>query len=177
MVSPATNHIAKKGQRGGRAWLFPLGVTAAYGIFFMRSPEKAARALETAGSVLEQAALPLALAFGMMFLLNRWVTPARVSALFGRHSGIKGMLLSTIAGVLSMGPVYAWYPFLNALRSKGATDFHLANFISNRAVKPVLLPLMIFYFGWTFTVILTALSLAGALLTAAVVSRMGRYRF
>ena len=174
-MTQAKKRCVKKGYKGDRAWIFPLSVAAVYPVLFALSPEKTFQALKTVGSVLGQAVLPLMLAFVMMFILNRWVTPARVSTLFGRNSGLKGASLSTMAGVLSMGPVYAWYPFLKALRNKGASDFHLANFISNRAVKPALLPLMIFYFGWTFSLILTALSLAGALLTAAVVSRMGRY--
>jgi len=72
-----------------------------------------------------------------------------------------------------MGPVYAWYPLLKGLRKRGISDFHLANFLSNRAIKPFLFPVMVFYFGWTFTLILNILLLMDSLLTAKIVSLMG----
>jgi len=49
--------------------------------------------------------------------------------------------------VISMGPIYAWYPLLKELRGKGATNSFIAVFLGNRAVKPFLLPIMISYFG------------------------------
>jgi uncharacterized membrane protein YraQ (UPF0718 family) len=69
-----------------------------------------------------------------------------------------------------MGPIYAWLPFLKALREKGASDFHLANFLSNRAVKPVFLPLLIVYFGWRFSLIFISLNMVGALFVALLVA-------
>jgi uncharacterized membrane protein YraQ (UPF0718 family) len=109
-----------------------------------------------------------------MFLLNLFISPAHVSKYLGHGTGPKGILLSSIAGIISMGPIFAWYPFLKTLKEKGASDFHLANFLANRAVKPVLLPLMITYFGWRFSLVFTIGCLACALLTAAAVGVFGR---
>ena len=157
-----------------RPWLFPIGVAVVYLILLGTTPDRTWIALQTSGKVMIQAILPLLLALIMMFLLNLWVTPAHVSRFLGHRTGVKGILLSSIAGIVSMGPIFAWYPFLKALREKGASDFHLANFLSNRAVKPVLLPLMIMYFGWRFSLIFTVLSIFSALLTAAIVSLQSR---
>jgi uncharacterized membrane protein YraQ (UPF0718 family) len=104
-----------------------------------------------------------------MFLLNLFISPAHVSKYLGHETGFKGTLFSAIAGIVSMGPVFAWYPFLKALKEKGASDFHLANFLANRAVKPVLLPLMIAYFGWRFSMVFTVCCMVFALLTAFAV--------
>jgi len=150
-------------------WGFLICMIGIYGVLLIATPDRALAALGASGRVLLQVALPLCVAFVVMFLLNLLVKPAHVSRLAGRGAGIKGVVLSTAAGILSMGPIYAWYPLLNALREKGASNFHLANFLSNRAVKPFLLPLMIFYFGWVFTLALTVLTVLGALLVAAVV--------
>ena len=163
-------HNAKPAaNRKHRQWLFPAGVIVVYLSIYFVAPDRTVNALLTSGNVLKQMALPLLFAFAMMVLLNLFITPAHVSRFLGSRAGIKGVLLSSVAGILSMGPVYAWLPFLAAIREKGASDFHLANFLSSRAVKPVLLPLMIGYFGWRFSLIFTVLNMAGALLVAAVV--------
>ncbi len=52
--------------------------------------------------------------------------------------------------------------------------FALANFLGNRAVKPFLLPVMVFYFGWVFTLVFTAFTVLGALLNAFIVERFSR---
>jgi uncharacterized membrane protein YraQ (UPF0718 family) len=178
----ATDDRAVRGRRRrwarfARTWGFLVFVTALYGVLLLVVSGRALAALEASGRILLQVALPLCVAFVVMFLLNLLVKPAHVSRLAGRGAGIKGVCLSTAAGVLSMGPIYAWYPLLKSLRDKGASDFHLANFLSNRAVKPFLLPLMVFYFGWVFTLALTVLTVLGALVVAAVVGLVaGRLR-
>ena len=153
-----------------RQWFFPLGMIAVYVVLYALAPDRAVKALMDSGTVLKQMVLPLLLAFVMMVVLNRFVRPAHVSRFLGGQAGIKGVLLSSVAGVLSMGPVVAWLPFLATIRAKGASDFHLANFLSSRAVKPVLLPVMIGYFGWRFSLIFTVLNMAGALVVAAAVA-------
>ena len=62
-----------------------------------------------------------------------------------------------------MGPIYAWYPLLKELRERGVSNSLIAIFLGNRAVKPLLLPVLISYFGWTYAVILTVLTMLGSL--------------
>lgn len=174
MKTDAGKEKRTKGSSRFRSWIFPVCVTGVYLILLIITPERAILALQSAGRILTQAGLPLLLAFLMMFLLNLFITPAHVSRFMGRRAGIRGILLSSSAGIISMGPVFAWYPLLKTLREKGATDFHLANFLSSRAVKPVMLPLMITFFGWRFSLIFTGISIVNAFLTAAVVSLANR---
>ena len=155
--------------RKRRQWFFPISLAAVYMVIYFIAPDHILKALMASGTVLKQMTLPLLLAFVMMIVLNLFITPSHVSRFLGRRAGITGVLLSSVAGILSMGPVVAWLPFLAAIREKNASDFHVANFLSSRAVKPVLLPLMIGYFGWRFSLIFTALNLVGALLVAAAV--------
>lgn len=159
-----------------RSWLFPLSVAAVYLVLYPAAPDRIVHALMNSGHVLIRIALPLSLAFVMMMILNWYVSPAQVTRYLGNRVGIKGVFLSSIAGLVSMGPVIAWLPFLAAIREKGASNFHLANFLTSRAVKPVLLPLMIGYFGWRFSLTLTALNMVGALLVAAAVALVCRDR-
>ena len=174
MKNTVTSGKTPQGILGFRPWIFPTCAAIVYLILLVVAPVRTWVALQAVGRILTQTALPLLLAFLMMFLLNLFITPAHVSRFMGRRAGIKGVFLSAVAGIVSMGPIFAWYPLLKALRDKGAVDFHLASFLSNRTVKPVMLPLMITYFGWRFSLIFTGVSIIGALLTAAVVSLTSR---
>lgn len=159
-----------------RSWIFPACVGGIYLILFLIVPDRTWVGIQAAGWVLIQAALPMLLAFGMMFLLNLFVTPVHVSKFLGSGVGIRSVLFSATAGIISMGPIFAWYPFLTSLRERGTSDFHLANFLSHRAVKPALLPMMILYFGWRFSLIFTVFCILSALVTASAVGLLGRYR-
>jgi len=153
-----------------RRWAFLLFVTAVYAVLLLAAPSRALAALRASSRVLLQVAIPLSVAFALMFLINLLMKPAHVACFMGSGAGLKGVVLSTAAGIFSMGPIYAWYPLLKSLREKGASVFHLANFLSNRAVKPYLLPLMVFYFGWVFALTLSVLTVLGSLLVATVVA-------
>ncbi len=171
-----TGHDAARSKikRKTRPWLFPIVVMSIYVVIYSVAPNQAIHALMESGHVLKQVILPLSLAFVMMVVLNWTISPSRVTRYLGSRAGVKGIFFSSVAGILSMGPVVAWIPFLVAIREKGASDFHLANFLSSRAVKPVLLPLMIGYFGWRFSLIFSLLNLVGALLVAAAVVTVGK---
>jgi len=71
-----------------------------------------------------------------------------------------GWLTAIVTGILSTGPVYAWYAVLHDLREKGMRTSLISVVLYNRAIKLPLLPLLIHYFGLTYTVVL-ALYLIG----------------
>lgn len=98
----------------------------------------------------------------VMVCLNLFIHPGSIVKFVGEKSGLRGALLAAAAGVVSMGPIYAWYPFLKEVRSKGAGYEPIAVFLNSRTVKPVLLPVMISYFGWVFTLMLTLFTILGA---------------
>ena len=122
-------------------------------------------AMRTSGNLLLTVSLPLALVFVIMFALNLFVKPAQIVGLFGKGLRIKGIVLSIVAGIISMGPIYAWYPLLKNLREEGAGTGPIAIFLYSRAVKPFLLPVMIAYFGWMYVVILTLLTVFASIAT------------
>ncbi len=153
-----------------RLWLFPLGVASLYGLGIMFAPESTYLALHKSGIIFRQLVWPIFLTIVMMVILNRFLSPAVVTRFLGQSAGIKSIFLSSLAGILSMGPVYAWYPLLKNLKNKGASQFHIANFIGNRSIKPVLLPVLVMSWGQYFTVLFVLTNLIGALLVAYVVS-------
>jgi uncharacterized membrane protein YraQ (UPF0718 family) len=159
--------------RAGGLWkmaIFPVVVVLLYVVLYLIMPARTGRALAASGQILVQVALPLCIAFVLMVVLNLFVKPAHVSRFLGTGAGLRGVAISTLAGMISTGPIYAWYPLMKDLRERGASNFHVANFLGNRAVKPFLLPIMVFYFGWGYTVVLNLLLIAGAILIAVLVS-------
>lgn len=142
--------------------LFPLVVFVLYGILFLVIPDKACSALKNSVSILQSLLIPLGLVLSLIFLINLFLNPAKVAEYLGRTSGLKGAVLSAAAGVISVGPIYAWFPLLKDLKDKGAADSSIAIFLNNRAVKPFLLPIMIAYFGLQFVIVLTVLMIAAS---------------
>jgi uncharacterized membrane protein YraQ (UPF0718 family) len=137
---------------------FPAAMLLIYGILFAVMPDKASLALKSSGNIFLNMLIPLCLVFVLMILLNLFLKPAQIARFLGKGAGIKGILLPVAAGVISTGPIYAWYPLLKDLRGKGARSSPIAIFLYNRAVKPFLLPVMIGYFGWVYVLILTVLT-------------------
>ncbi|RUM41222.1 MAG: permease [Desulfobulbus sp.] len=97
-------------------------------------------------------------------LINFFLKPKQIARKLGKESGVAGWLWTLLAGVLSHGPMYAWYPLINDLRGHGMRDGLVVTFFASRAIKLPLLPMMIDYFGWLFTLVLSIYIIAGSLL-------------
>jgi len=151
-------------------FFFPIGILVIYAILFFVSPDKAGQAVKNSGNVLYGMLVPLILVFVIMLLINLFLKPAAIARFLGKGAGIKGILLSASAGIISTGPIYAWYPLLKDLKEKGAGESSIAIFLYNRAVKPFLLPVMIGYFGWVYVVVLTIIMLITSVVVGFLVS-------
>jgi hypothetical protein len=62
-----------------------------------------------------------------------------------------------LAGIISTGPIYAWYPFLSNLKEKGVNDGLIAVFLYNRSIKIQFFPLLLSYFSLSYVLTLTLL--------------------
>jgi len=151
-------------------FLFPIVILLIYAVLFVISPDKVGLAIKSSGNVFFGMLIPLSLVFVIMLLINLFLKPARVAKFLGKDSGIKGVALSAAAGIISTGPIYAWYPLLKDLKEKGAGDSSIAIFLYNRAVKPFLLPVMVTYFGWLYVVTLTILTILASVVIGFSVS-------
>ncbi len=155
---------------GLRNLIFPGSVLVIYGIVFVINPAGAERAFSSSAGILRNLMIPLSLVFTLMVLMNLFLKPAQIIRFLGKESGGKGIILSAAAGIISMGPIYAWYPLLKELRQKGTTNSLIAVFLANRPVKPFLLPIMISYFGWVYVILLTLFTIAGSLAVGYLVN-------
>jgi len=153
--------ITIKGQIN-RAIFFPGIILTLYILLLIITPEKALVALKSSSQVFIRLCVPLGVVFILMLLFNLYLKPADIVRFIGKESGIKGKFISASAGIISVGPVYAWYPLLKELKEKGASKALIAIFLCNRAIKPFLLPVMISYFGWVYVSILTLFTLLGS---------------
>jgi uncharacterized membrane protein YraQ (UPF0718 family) len=167
--SKGENHLPTKKIQLQRIHIFPAFVLTIYGVLFIMAPDKAIEAIGRSGKIFGKIVVPVALVFCLMVVINYHLKPAHIAKFLGKRAGIKGVLISTAAGIFSIGPIYAWYPLLKDLREKGATDFLVAIFLGNRAVKPFLLPIMISYFGWVYVLLLTFFTMAGSVVAGSLV--------
>jgi len=108
--------------------------------------------------------------FILMFLFNLFVTTKMLVAHLGDNKKARGWALAIISGVISSGPIYMWFPLLSDLKDKGVKDTFLTTFLYSRAVKIPLLPVMVYYFGVTFTMILTGYILFFSVINGLIVS-------
>ena len=166
------NQVRAKAGRG--RWWFLAAVAALYAVCAVLAPDHALRALAHAWQALRNMLPVLALVFVLLFVFDRLLSPQQVAQYFGRPGGARGWLLALAAGILSAGPIYAWYPLLAELRGKGMRASTAAVFLYARAIKLPLLPLLVHYFGSAYSVVLS-LYLAGfALLSGFVVEHIDR---
>lgn len=112
------------------------------------------------------------LVFILMFILNIFLTSEGVLKYLGKTSGIKGWIISVLGGILSVGPIYMWYPLLKNLRDRGMKYSLISTFLYNRAIKLPLLPLMVFYFGVQFTFLLTLFMVIFSVFNGLIVGKL-----
>jgi uncharacterized membrane protein YraQ (UPF0718 family) len=159
---------------GLKKLIFPGCVLMIYGIVFVINPAGTAMALRSSTGILRNLLLPLGLVFTLMVLMNLFLKPTHIANFLGKGSRSRGIILSTAAGIISMGPIYAWYPLLKELRKEGAANSLIAVFLGNRAVKPFLLPIMISYFGWVYVALLTLFTVSGSLAVGYLINILAK---
>jgi uncharacterized membrane protein YraQ (UPF0718 family) len=114
----------------------------------------------------------LLVVFVVMFLANLFLENKEVFRFLGKGSGFRGWTIAIAGGIVSSGPIYMWYPLLSDLKTKGMKDSLIATFLYNRAVKIPLLPMMVHYFGWDFTLTLSIYMILFSVVNGIVVQHL-----
>jgi uncharacterized membrane protein YraQ (UPF0718 family) len=140
------------------------GMILLYALLFVVDPGNASAALGSAWSLALTIAPILVLVTAFVTLINYAVTADAIARYLGNESGATGYLVAIAGGVLSHGPVYAWYTLLADLRDRGMRDGLVAVFLYNRAIKLPLLPLFLYYFDVDY-----AAALLGTMVVASIV--------
>jgi len=148
---------------------FLIVVLILYIVLLLADTPHALLALQKGGSIL-LSLLPLfLLIITLTALINYFLKPKQIIKHFGKDSGAKGVFYALIGGILSHGPMYAWFGMLQDMRSHGLKDGLIAVFMYARAVKLPLLPFMVDLFGLLFTIIMTLYILIAAVLQGKVI--------
>ena len=149
-------------------------VVFVYLLLFLFNPVNVEKSLKVSANILIQICPALLLIILLMGIMNYFVNPKTVSKYVGEGSGIKGWLLAIFTGLLSHGPIYAWYPILKDLREQGMKIGLITVFLYNRAIKIPLLPLMFYYFGIPFVIILTGYIIIASIVQGHIIQKIDR---
>ena len=153
-------------------WIFLIIVAGMYLIAAIIDFDLAKNALAEFVFLFKKIIPILILVFALMFFSNLFLDAKKIRKLAGESAGVKGWFVAVVAGILSSGPIYMWYPLLADLKEKGMKDGFIAAFLYNRAVKIPMLPMMIYYFGWPFTVILTGYMILFSIINGVLVEKL-----
>ncbi len=134
--------------------IFLIAVSIIFSSIWFFAPEKIMPILNSFSDLLLHIAPIFILVYFIMFLANLVINNKGLQKYMGEDAGIKGWLISILAGVISMGSIYAWYPLLKDLQSRGVKDKFLVAFLYNRGIKLQWLPVLLLYFGWTYSITL-----------------------
>ncbi|OOZ42991.1 hypothetical protein BOW37_12490 [Solemya velum gill symbiont] len=164
--------MPKKQQKGRGGWLFLGLVLAGYGLFYLVKPDEISQALTFFTHVMRQVLPVLGIVFLLLFISNLLLKPKWIKRYLGKESGTKGWGMAVLGGILSIGPVYVWYEVLAELKTKGMRTALVATFLYSRAVKLPLLPLMIYYFGLTYTLVLCLYLVVFSVINGILIERL-----
>jgi hypothetical protein len=142
----------KKNKNG--KWIF-LGVSVIIylSIFFVDS-SKMQIILNNYIKLLLQILPVFSLVYLIMLATNYFVNNKDLKKHMAEGSKLKVWTISIIAGIISVGPIYIWYPLMQDLQKKGVKDRYLSTFLYNRGIKLQWLPMLILYFGLKYSVTL-----------------------
>jgi uncharacterized membrane protein YraQ (UPF0718 family) len=114
----------------------------------------------------------LLIVFVVMFFTHLLFEGQRTVESLGKGSGFQGWMVAIAGGIVSSGPIYMWYPLLSDLKEKGMKESLIAAFLYNRAIKIPLLPMMVHYFGWNFTLALSIYMVLFSMVNGVIVQRL-----
>ena len=145
------------GQKSKRryGWWFLFAVIVLYGVVYLFDAALIKTSLSHFIALLKSIAPILFVVMLFMWLLDIFVNPERIRHMLGQKAGLRGWLIAIMGGVLSHGPVYAWYPLLSSLQQQGTRPALIAAFLYARSIKLPWLPLLAYYFGMTYMILLT----------------------
>lgn len=164
--------MARKREVSRTGWYFLGIVILFYIVIYFLKPESIMPSFEFFVSIIKKIWWIFILVFVLLVFVNYFITAKSVVKYFGKQSGITGWFAAIVGGIISTGPIYMWYPLLNDLQKKGMRNGLIAAFLYNRAVKPALIPLLIFYFGLMFTIILTVVMIVMSVVQGFVVEKL-----
>jgi uncharacterized membrane protein YraQ (UPF0718 family) len=155
-----------------RGILFLIGVLLIYFVVLIINPQLIFFAFRRFYKIFLGLIPILIFVFSMMFLSNLFFKKQIVIKYLNERKKLIGWIGAIISGIISTGPIYVWYPLLKELREKGMRNSLIITFLYNRAVKIPLLPMMVYYFGLLFTIVLTVYMIIFSIINGIIVEKI-----
>ena len=147
-----------------KRWIQTYGWLAAallcIGAALLGAPQIGKEALVFGGKNMVQFLIVLPPVFLCVGLMDVWVDQTRMMRIIGADSGLKGMAIALVAGMMTAVPLYALFPIAPVLFKKGARISNVLIFLG--ASAGVRVPLLLFELsclGAPFSLVLFGLSL------------------
>lgn len=165
-----------KSEKSRAGWYFLFIVFGIYVLTAIIKPEAVGPSLWMFADIIKKIAFVFILVFLILLFFNYLVSPKKLVKWMEKGKGVGGFLISSVGGILSSGPIYMWYPLMNEMKKHGVKERYLAVFLYNRAIKPALLPFLVYYFGFVYTLVLTVVMFFMSIIQGYLVEKIVRYR-
>lgn len=111
-------------------------------------------------------------AFILIFVFNYILSDQKIKKYLTGEISWKKYILTVGLGILSSGPIYAWYPFLADLKEQGFKNSLVTIFLYNRAIKLPFIPLLIYYFSLEFVIVITILMIVFSIINGMIMDKI-----
>ena len=135
-------------------WYFIWIVFVVYFLVFFFSKEKFYAITDRFVKLIFEFIPMFFLIFVLLFLTNYFVDVKTLKKYLWEEAGLKWWIISILWWIISVWPSYARYPLLEGLKKKWIKSRYIATFIYNRWIKLHFYPILIMYFGLTYSLIL-----------------------
>ena len=153
----------------GGTWFFLIMVGIIYLITFFFSKNIFIKALEDGFNIFIGWIWVILLIFLLIFVIDLFIDKKLILKLFKKENIVFSWIFIIVAGIMSMGPIYMWYPILNELKSKGLSNKFITGFLYNRSIKiPLIIPLVT-VFGLKLVLILLPILVVFSIINGYVV--------
>lgn len=127
-------------------------VLLVYGALYLVDSTKTAGALGYALGIMWDILPILGIIYVFMVAFN-FIPEKRLKASIQKTQGLTQYLILSLLGMISHGPIYAWYPLLSDLRKRGLTQGSVATYLFSKGIKLTMIPITAYYFGLPFTLV------------------------
>ncbi len=149
--------------------LFTIGL---YVWAFVVAPERASEALWVGSSTFASVLILIIAVFGLVGILQVWISRDLIVRLLGRDAGIKGLLIAALCGTLLIGPAYIIFPLLMSIQKQGARWAVIAIVLTSYAVKLQMIPIEVGFLGWPFSIGRALITIALAIPTGLLIETL-----
>ena len=153
-------------------WIFLAIVLGLYGLSYFVYPEDFVPIFNSFIKLVKQIAPIFLLVYALMVLINYFINNQTLKKYMGENSGIKGWLIAIVSGILSIGPIYMWYPLMKDLKDSGVQNKFVAAFLYNRGIKLQWLPMLVLYFGWKYSITLLLVMLVFSVFQGMIIDKI-----